>query len=226
MRHIESITMVSVAALLMACSSKSATAGAGGQGTTATTVGTATTTATGTGGAAPLTSAALVGEWASPTCEAYDNGMGGKNYLTRDFKITTTSWHLDLEIFGDDKCSVGLFSSAIDGPYTLGALSTIVAGATTAEFSFTKIVWTAHTQMMADTFTMSKCGSAAWQVEVPQDVTATGCIGVAQPIAQCPTEYDVVSVQGTDLYFGQRIASLCTLSGRPTALVQYPVVKK
>ena len=62
--------------------------------------------------------------------------------------------------------------------------------------------------MLADAFTASKCGATAWQVEAPQDVTQTGCIGVAQPIAQCPREYDVVSVQGKDLYFGQRLASL------------------
>ena len=234
---IASACFAAVAALLAACGSGDGATGTGGTGghhpatSSASTTSSAGTTSSASttsssGGAAPLQPADLVGEWASAGCEAYDNGMGGKNYLTRDFKLTETTWHLDVELFGDDKCTAALFTSAIDGPYTLGKLSATVAGATEAEFAFTKNVWTAHAKMLADAFTMAKCGAAAWQVETPQDVTQTGCIGVAQPIAQCPKEYDVISVQGSDLYFGQRLASLCTLSGRPKALGQYPVVKK
>jgi hypothetical protein len=181
-----------------------------------------TTDAT-TGGDA-LTPDALAGHYVSAGCEAYPDGMGGTNYLTRDFTLTTTTWHLDLVIYMDMACTTALFSAAIDGPYTLGGAAA-VAGATAGEFAFTTNVWTAHQQFMADTFTMQGCGADPWMIEVPQDVTTTGCIGVAHPIADCPKEYDIVSLADEDLYFGERITDLCAPTGRPAALGTYPVVR-
>ena len=172
-----------------------------------------------------LTPAQLVGSFASAGCEAYPNGMGGNNYLTRSFTLTEASWHLDLVLFADEACTSKLFTAVIDGPYALLGASATVAGATEGDFSFTTIVWTAHLPAMADTFTMSGCGSEPWEVEVPQDVTATGCIGVAHPIAECPTEHDVVALTGDDLYFGERITDMCSEAGRPAALGAYPVVR-
>ncbi len=178
-----------------------------------------------TGGAAALTPADLVGNFKSAGCENYPNGMGGENYLTRDFTLTETNWHLELVLYGDAGCTAKLFSSVIDGPYTLLDLSATVAGATEGNFGAGTNVWTAHMQNMADTFTMAGCGAAPWEVEVPQDVAVTGCIGVAHPIAECPTEHDVVSLDGDDLYFGQRITDMCSEAGRPTALAAFPVVR-
>lgn len=178
-----------------------------------------------TGGAGALTPAELVGSFASAGCESYPNGMGGNNYLTRSFTLTEASWHLDLVLFADEACTTKLFSAVIDGPYVLLGASATVDGATEGDFSFTTIVWTAHLQAMADTFTMSGCGAAPWELEVPQDVTETGCIGVAHPIAECPTEHDVVALTGDDLYFGERITDMCTETGRPAALGAYPVVR-
>ena len=45
---------------------------------------------------AALTGADLAGRWASGGCEAYDDGQGGKSYLTRDFTLTADTWTLDL----------------------------------------------------------------------------------------------------------------------------------
>ncbi|MBA3550445.1 MAG: hypothetical protein H0T76_28550 [Nannocystis sp.] len=243
-------TMVAMAMLMAAgCNSGDGGDTEGASGTEAPTTGTATTagetstggtstgetstgetpTSTGetptTGGAAALTPADLVGSFKSPGCESYPNGMGGDNYLTRDFTLTETTWHLDLVLYGDAGCTAKLFTSVIDGPYTLLGASATVAGATEGDFGFGTIVWTAHMANMADTFTMAGCGAAPWEVEVPQDVTATGCIGVAHSIAQCPTDHDVVSLAGDDLYFGQRITDMCSEAGRPAALGPFPVVR-
>jgi hypothetical protein len=170
---------------------------------------------------AALTGADLAGHWVSGGCEAYDDGQGGKNYLTRAFTLTETTWHLDLAIFGDESCSYALFSAAIDGPLSLGELSTVVDGATNGQFGFQKIVWTAQDQGMADTFTGAGCGAAAWEVGVPQDVSTTGCIGVAHPVADCPEEYDLVGMVDGKLYFGERITDMCSEAGRPKALGAY-----
>ena len=203
--------------------SSSASSGAGSTGDTS--AGDVSSGEASTGGAVALTPAELVGSFASAGCEAYPNGMGGNNYLTRAFTLTETSWHLDLVLFADEACTTKLFTAVIDGPYALLGASATVAGATEGDFSFTTIVWTAHLPAMADTFTMSGCGSEAWEVEVPQDVTATGCIGVAHPIAQCPTEHDVVALTGDELYFGERITDMCAEAGRPAALAAYSVVR-
>jgi len=173
-----------------------------------------------------LTPEALAGHYVSAGCEDYPDGMGGHNYLTRDFTLTATTWHLELGIFMDAACTTPLFTSVIDGPYTLGDVSGAVAGATEGEFAFTTNVWTAKQDFMADTFTTQGCGADPWVVDEPQDVSQTGCIGVAHPISTCPREYDVVALTGDDLFFGERITDMCTVDGRPTALGPFPVVQQ
>jgi hypothetical protein len=180
----------------------------------------------GGGAATALTPADLTGSWSSSECEAYPDGMGGTNYLKRDFTFSGTTWTLDLDLFGDDACTFPLFSVAIEGPFTLGELSTVVAGATEGEFGLVENIWTALDQGLADTFTGAGCGSAPWEVGVPQDVSMTGCIGVAEPVSECPEEYDVVSIQGDQLFFGARVTDLCTEAGRPTMLGPFGLTKE
>lgn len=206
---------------LAGCGSESSGSGGSG-GTGGSDTGTSTTTA----GATPLTAKDLAGEWVSKGCEAYPNGQGGENYLTRDFTLTESTWDLSFSIFGDKDCTVPLFTSKIHGPYTLGALSAKVEGATEGQFGFETNEWTAHTADMAAAFTGAGCGSMPWEVDVPQDVTQTGCIGVARKVSECPQEYDVVSLDGDALSFGQRITDMCKEDGRPTALSAYAVYKK
>lgn len=182
-------------------------------------------TTEGTTGDAPLTPEALVGTFTSPSCEAYPDGNGGTNYLTRSFTLTTETWNLELDLFMDAECAVPLFSAVIDGPYELGGLAA-VDGATEGQFGLVTNVWTAHQQFMADLFTDSACGDAPWEVGVPQDVATTGCIGVAHPIDECPQEYDIVALDGDALYFGERVTDLCVPEGRPAALVAYAVIRR
>jgi hypothetical protein len=173
-----------------------------------------------------LTAADLVGDWASAGCESYPDGMGGENHLTRSFSLDEQSWRLDLALFGDPDCSFPLFSVAIDGPYTLGEASPVVEGATEGDFGFAKIVWTAEFEDLAELFTANGCGTEPWVVGEPQDVSDTGCIGVAHPIASCPTDHDIVALDGDALYFGERITDMCAPEGRPAALNAYSVVRQ
>ena len=76
-----------------------------------------------------LSPAQLAGQWVSPVCEAYDDGAGGKNYLTRDFTLTESSWNLVFTAFGDEACSYPLFSGEIEGPYALTGPSDAIADA-------------------------------------------------------------------------------------------------
>ncbi len=175
---------------------------------------------------ATLAPADLVGEWRSGECEAYPDGMGGMNYLQRNFTLDESEWHLDLDLYGDPECSFALFSAEISGPYALLGESEAVPGATEGNFDFASIVWTAHFEDMATLFTDSGCGSAPWVVGEPQDVSATGCIGVAHPISECATDHDIVSIDGDELFFGERVTDMCEVAGRPTALNTYPVIRQ
>lgn len=218
-----SLLLVSV--LLSACASSDdgavpdTTSGDTATGDTAT-GDTAEDTASGT-----LSPADLVGDWSSTTCEAYPDGNGGTNYLTRAFSLTDTRWALEFTIYGDADCTYGLFRGEIEGPYTLGEAA-IVAGATEGDFAFASNRWTALTEDMAAVFEGAACASGEWEVGVPQDVTGTGCLGVAHPIAECPVEYDIVSVDGDALFFGARVTDMCVEEGRPTALAAYAVVRQ
>ncbi|MFM2245769.1 MAG: hypothetical protein RL071_1843, partial [Pseudomonadota bacterium] len=107
-----------------------------------------------------LTGADLVGTWASGGCEAYDDGSGGQNYLTRTFIMTETQWQLELTVYGDPDCSYGLFTADIVGPYTLNGAAA-VEGATNGNFGFTSNVWTPLVEDIATAFEGSGCGSGA-----------------------------------------------------------------
>lgn len=170
--------------------------------------------------------AAITGEWSSSLCEAYPDGQGNTNYLKRHFTITDETWDLRVDLFGDEACSFGLFSIDISGDYELEDASDVVEGATNGTFGFDSIVWTPHITDMAEVFTQSGCGADEWAVGVGQEVSETGCIGVAHPITDCPREFDIVSVQGDDLFFGQRVTDMCTLEGRPVALNDFAVTRQ
>ncbi len=169
---------------------------------------------------------ALVGQWRSAECESYPDGMGGENHLLRSFELDGETWHLDLDLFADAGCSTPLFSVEIDGTYALLDPSEEVVEATEANFSYDSIVWTAHLDDMAEVFTGAGCGDGPWSVGVPQDVSDSGCIGFAHPVNECPTDHDIVSVEGDELFFGQRVTNMCEVEGRPTALNAYPVVRQ
>jgi hypothetical protein len=91
----------------------------------------------------------LAGTWASPTCEAIDNGDGSKSYVQRNFQLTEETWTLNLDAFGDAGCSFKLFTVRVGGPYTLEKDSEKVAGATEGNFAFREQAFTAHVQDLA-----------------------------------------------------------------------------
>ena len=212
-------TFLLLFSVLSGCSVDAGTTDTGSQDTGSQDTGSQDT------GATLLTGTELAGQWSSTVCEAYDDGNGGTNHLTRSFSLTAERWSLDLTISGDADCTYGLFNVAIEGPYTLGG-EAVVADATNGDFAFASNAWTALTEDMAAVFDQSACGAGGWEVGVPQDVTETGCIGVAHPVAECPVEYDIVAIDGADLYFGARVTDMCVEEGRPTALAPYAVTRQ
>ena len=173
-----------------------------------------------------LSESALVGVWISDLCEAYPDGQGGTNYVKRNFEITEQSWDLVFTAYGDEACSYPLFSGNVGGAFGLERLSITVAGATEGTFNLDYNEWTVHAEDMLSVLEQSGCGTEAWEVGVAQDVSTTGCIGVAKPLESCQAEFDVVSVEGDELFFGERITDMCTPAGRPAALNAYAVIRQ
>lgn len=164
----------------------------------------------------------ISGHWASATCEP----GGPMTFLKRDFVLTQSTWQLDLSVYGDAACTNESFTDQIAGPYTLGNPSSVIPGATEAVFVIKSDVWTAKSAMFATTLTQAGCGAQPWQVGVSQDVTQTGCLGISQKVSDCPQEYDVVKVDGNNLYFGNRTMSICKVQDRPTSLGSPPLVRQ
>jgi hypothetical protein len=167
----------------------------------------------------------LAGRWASAACETFPDGRGGEVHLRRDFRLTDTTWRLDLAFFAERACTTTLWTVAIDGPYSVVRPSTAVAGAWEAEFAVDTNVWTPKAPDIVTMLTNAQCGTSAWALDVGQDVSATGCIGVAHKKSECPREYDLVKVEGDNLWFGDRATDLCRAETRPTKLAANPVVR-
>ncbi len=172
----------------------------------------------------PLSSFDMIGRWKSESCETLQ-ANGQTNYLTRDFIVSDRRWWLEFTIHADKDCKNPLFSSRINGPYTLLGFSKDVPAATQGNFSYTSIQFIAHTEDFAKTFTQSQCGTKPWVVGVPQEVGGTGCIGVAPKIADCPTDHDIVKIEGDKLFFGTRETDMCKPEGRPKKL-NVPVIRE
>lgn len=160
------------------------------------------------------TAAELVGKWAS-ACT--DNGMGGGFTLT--FDLTETTWKLDYVSFADAACATKNLTVHIEGGYELGAASTAVMGAREGKFGFDVKTVTPHNDSTAGFLPMA-CGSGTFTVDMPTDIS-TGCAGLgAYPVADCPSDYDIVKLEGNTLQFGLRPMdnNMCTPEKRPTAL--------
>lgn len=178
-----------------------------------------------TGAAEALTAAELAGTWASKACESYPDGMGGESHLRRTFVLTETTWHLELAVFAEATCDTPLFLAEVDGPYSMRGLSSEVAGATEGDFGIEKITFTARSEAMVGAFTGAGCGTMQWAVDVPQDVSSTGCL-ITKATADCPQEHDIAAIVGGELRFGERITDLCDPTGRPKALDSHALAEQ
>jgi hypothetical protein len=148
----------------------------------------------------------IVGHWVSPGCETVTVN-GSTAYQKRRMHLGGAHWRITVTPFADAACTQPLFNFTISGRYRLGAPLPL-AGAREADFEFARIVAVAHTASMAAAFEAAGCGTGPWTVGVPQDISATGCLGVPS-VTACPVEYDLVQRDGALLRFGRRDVNLC-----------------
>ncbi|MFT3699289.1 MAG: hypothetical protein QM831_39440 [Kofleriaceae bacterium] len=156
----------------------------------------------------------VAGHWKS---DCTPNGQGGA--ISLDFTNTADHWSVAYVTYGDASCTTPVVTANIAGTYTIGAASSIVSGAYDAVFSFDTKTLTPNVQALADTLNGMGCGT--FTVGQPTDVYTNGCPGFGMyPKVTCTADYDLVSITGTTLRFGNRPAdnNMCSADKRPTAL--------
>jgi len=160
------------------------------------------------------TAADLVGKWKS-ACVDPGNGQG----FTLSFDLTEETWKLDYDSFADAVCATKNLTVHIEGAYRLGAASQAVTGAREGEFDFDVKTVTPASDGAA-MFLATACGGGTFTAGQATDILA-GCAGLgAYPVADCPTDYDIIKRDGDTLTFGARPMdnNMCSSDKRPTAL--------
>jgi hypothetical protein len=163
---------------------------------------------------------ALVGAWAS-SCFAVHNADGTDGFAKMDFNIQPATWALDLVFFAAEACATPLGTVHIDGPWVLERPSSILPGAFEARFDFAHRTVTPHVDGFIAFLQSMSCGKAPYAVGKEQDILEAGCPTMGfQPRAACPSDHDVIFVNGDTLQFGQRPPDndMCTPERRPKAL--------
>lgn len=157
----------------------------------------------------------ISGRWASA---CVPNGSG--QYIRLDFNMTRTAWTLDYVTFADAACATPFVTARIEGPYEITGASP-VAGAFDGTFRFTRKTLRAHGAAAAGFLSSAQGCGRAFAADTDVDITEAGCAGLGQrPVSACGQDYDLVSVNGDSLRFGQRPSDndMCTTARRPTAL--------
>ena len=175
---------------------------------------------------------AFLGHWVSPSVETRPGADGSPLYVKRDFvngpqrSVARLSFYRDLE--GTQQA----LTIHLEGPYTLGQPSSAVPGAFEADFHFDVLKLTAHNEFFLTLFNNAAggtCGNEPFVLDVEQDVTAThGCLPLGLDLVNRGSEYDLVKVEGDQLYYGARPSdgsSPDRPDKRPTAL-QVPLVRQ
>jgi hypothetical protein len=156
------------------------------------------------------------GRWKSACAKT-----GDERSIDLDVELTDHDWKLDYTTYGDATCATAFITVHVEGAYALGPQST-VTGAWDARFGFAKKTITPHSAAAAG-FASSDaaCGAGDFAPGKATDVTASGCPGLGQyPVSKCAADFDLVSVDGDSLRFGDRPKDndMCTEGKRPTAL--------
>lgn len=165
------------------------------------------------------------GQWSSAGCETASTETSQPAFFKRTINLTRAEWKLMIDFFSDSGCVNKTMSLEKRGTYELGDKSAEVEGATHGEFGIASISLTPHTPETAQVFEQSRCGNTQWEVGTSREVGDTGCLSVAQKIADCPSEFDLVKRDNDLLYVGDRSESLCERGEWPKMLNPTPLKK-
>jgi hypothetical protein len=145
---------------------------------------------------------------------------------------TGTTWDLKIETYGDAACTKRKSALHLAGTYVFGN-ETATPGVWEGNFSWTARDYTADDKKTAKAFG-KLCGIKKVKAGETVSIHEKGCAKMGfKPAADCPTDYDLVTLDLDNLRFGARPADndMCTVEKRPTTVdtavsitYQYPVV--
>jgi len=169
-----------------------------------------------------IESSQLLGTWVSAQPEETHNADGSTMFFKREFTFTDgNNWSLKFAGFGDPAQTFSLFSGYVEGTYEIGQPSATVEGANEADFHFSKKLFTADYEAILGYFNSATDGQ--WVAGVERDVTESGCPFLPS-VAVAPTEYDLLKLDGENLYMGARTSDLS--QARAPQLTEFALVRK
>jgi hypothetical protein len=150
----------------------------------------------------------IQGVWVSAALERASNPRGEVSWRRRVFEIGAREFRLAIDVFGDEGATDRRLTLEFVGPWRLGPPSVRVPDAMEADFGHTAWSLTVRSPALLAHVAAAGCTDTPWALDVPQDVSARGCLGIAS-VSDCPSEYDIVSLREDRLVFGERVVTPC-----------------
>ena len=152
----------------------------------------------------------LIGYWESDELE-----KEGDSYSYRQLELSEESWQLEVMVYQDKDGHKPLFELEFEGTYEITEPSPVKEGS----FNGTYNVDSKHlTLLTQDEGVISSLGFDTCGLEYGKRIdVAQGCSFI-ESIAQCPTDYDLITLKNGMLYRGKRLENMCEPEGRPTEL--------
>lgn len=177
---------------------------------------------------APLTAVRdLRGFWEHERCQIQERN--GQRTSSRSlFAIFDREWGISFTQYTDAACQTPAMTAVLGGTYEPTGASRSVPGAFDVTFRFLRKTIVAHDATLVDRLNSGACGDRQWRAGVEQDVTATGCLGIASIVA-CSQEYDLVRIANHQLFLGERPQAgedICAESRRPRRLRSEPLRRR
>ena len=188
----------------------------------------------------------LKGKWHSPVIETIENPDGSVMYIEREAIFIDDNWDIFIRSFLDEEGKVPFFTIHAKGNYILGDESPDLEGAVQVDFNNRARYVTAHMQSLVDMLNETSPFDGEWMINLEHDVSSKGCVLVPS-VETCPVEYDVIKIQGNEIYFGdfteeqkedikkfahgdmnpsEGSVGICSTENRPRQLIKYPLVKE
>jgi hypothetical protein len=187
----------------------------------------------------------LNGKWQSPVIESIENPDNSVMYIKREAIFIDDNWDIFIRAFLDENGDKPFFTIHAKGNYILGNESNFLPRAISVDFHNRARYVTAHQHSLVDMLNETSPFDGEWMIDLEHDVSSKGCILVPS-IEICPVEYDIIKIQGNEIYFGDFTAEqkeniekfsqgdinpsedqdgICSNENRPQQLNKYPMIK-
>jgi Adenomatosis polyposis coli down-regulated 1 len=173
------------------------------------------------------TAASIAGIWETERCVVQERS-GLRTSSRSTFVFLDTEWALEFTQYADAACETPSLQAFFLGGYRIAEASSNVPGAYHANFGFSMKRLTLYEDGLLAQANRGGCGNRTWLRGREEDVSSTGCLWVV-PVSACQQEFDLVKVDGDQLFLGERPAAgqdLCREDRRARALRSLPLVRK